>query len=388
MKYVKDKRLEPLIKWTGGKTSELKYIHSFLPEKFNNFYEPFVGGGSVFLSLDINHYFINDKSKELVDLYQVIQEEHSFIKFLDYSQLILNDWYKINKFITKNKSKIVSFVSPFLEDKEILKSDIDTFFEEHEEFFVSFFENSLFLGTKNVFLIEVKKNLFQKIKRMSKINKEKEPFNSEGIFDNIESALKSAFYMYIRHLYNLKENFSNDRELNSFIYFFIRNFSYSGMFRYNKNGDFNVPYGGIGYNNKNIQKKLDYYSSKDFREHLLKTSIFNFDFEEFFNITKPSKNDFIFLDPPYDSTFSTYDKNIFSREDQTRLRDFLVDRAEANWLMIISNTDFIYDLYNVEGIYIYSFDKKYSVNFKNRFDNSVKHLVISNYEIDTKGLCQ
>ena len=46
------------------------------------------------------------------------------------------------------------------------------------------------------------------------------------------------------------------------------------------------------------------------------------DFYEFMNTYKPKKNDFVFLDPPYDSEFSTYAKNEFDKDDQARLGPF------------------------------------------------------------------
>lgn len=48
-------------------------------------------------------------------------------------------------------------------------------------------------------------------------------------------------------------------------------------------------------------------------------------------------------------------------------------------MMIIKNTDFIYQLYNKEGINIRTFDKEYLVSFMNRNDNKVTHLLITNY---------
>ena len=90
----------------------------------------------------------------------------------------------------------------------------------------------------------------------------------------------------------------------------------------------------------------------------------------------------IFLDPPYDSEFSTYAQNEFTRNDQTRLANYLINDCESNWMMVIKNTDFIYDLYNKDGIYMTSFDKKYLVSFQNRNDKDVEHLLITNYKIE------
>ena len=55
--------------------------------------------------------------------------------------------------------------------------------------------------------------------------------------------------------------------------------------------------------------------------------------------------------------------------------------TKAKFMLIIKNTDFIYNLYNVKGLYIKSFDKKYLVSIKNRNDTNVEHLIITNYEI-------
>ncbi|MCM1029611.1 MAG: DNA adenine methylase [Pseudoflavonifractor sp.] len=70
------------------------------------------------------------------------------------------------------------------------------------------------------------------------------------------------------------------------------------------------------------------------------------DFEEFLDVTDPGQDDFIFLDPPYDSEFSTYAQNAFTRDDQERLANYLLTKCRAKWMMIIKNTDFIYNLYN------------------------------------------
>ncbi len=151
------------------------------------------------------------------------------------------------------------------------------------------------------------------------------------------------------------------------------------MFRYNKSGGFNVPYGGIGYNRKNLAKKVDYLQTKKLVKHLVKTTIDNLDFEDFFIKNKPKKDDFIFLDPPYDSEFSTYAQNEFTREDQARLAKYLIKDCKANWMMVIKNTDFIYSLYDKKGINMQSFDKKYLVSFQNRNDKEAEHLIITNY---------
>ena len=91
---------------------------------------------------------------------------------------------------------------------------------------------------------------------------------------------------------------------------------------------------------------------------------------------------FMFLDPPYDSEFSTYNLHVFDAQEQIRLRDSLLNIIETKWLMVVKSTDFIEELYEHEGWYKFRFDKNYSVNFKNRNEQAVKHLIITNYRLE------
>ena len=108
------------------------------------------------------------------------------------------------------------------------------------------------------------------------------------------------------------------------------------------------------------------------------TNIYCDDFENFLDEVKPKKGDFIFLDPPYDTEFSTYAKNEFAKKDQKRLCEYLKN-TKANIMLIIKNTDFIYNLYNTKEFKIRTFDKKYLVSFQNRNDKDAEHLLITNY---------
>lgn len=128
-----------------------------------------------------------------------------------------------------------------------------------------------------------------------------------------------------------------------------------------------------------MAKKLNYYRSKPLLNHFKDAHFYNLDFEAFLREVHPSENDFVFLDPPYDSEFSTYAQNAFTKADQERLSNYMINECRAKWMMIIKNTEFIYGLYNKDGINIRTFDKEYLVSFMNRNDRKVTHLLITNY---------
>ncbi|KXT75642.1 Methyl-directed repair DNA adenine methylase [Streptococcus sp. DD12] len=69
--------LQPFTKWTGGKRQLLSVIKSLMPEKYNNYFEPFVGGGALFFDLAPEIAYINDLNGELINCYQQIKDNPS-----------------------------------------------------------------------------------------------------------------------------------------------------------------------------------------------------------------------------------------------------------------------------------------------------------------------
>lgn len=378
---IKIDRLSPILKWAGGKEQELKYIHPQFPRIIKKYYEPFIGGGAVYFSISADEMFINDKSHELINLYNAIALKDE--QFYYVINEVMHNWSLLEKIIKNNQTTFIEKYRQYSEnmiDDTAIKNWVTSFVLKHSIEFNGMFDTTFNVNIEN-FLKELRKNIANKMKRMKKIEIERGILPDSDILDNMESALKSAFYMHFRHLYNNIEKYKIENSFAVAIFFFIRNYAYSGMFRYNSSGGFNVPYGGIGYNRKNLAKKVDYLQTKELIEHLSKTTIDNLDFEDFFIKNKPKKDDFIFLDPPYDSEFSTYAQNEFTKNDQARLADYLINHCEANWMMVIKNTEFIYGLYNKKGINMQSFDKKYLVSFQNRNDKEAEHLIITNYKI-------
>jgi DNA adenine methylase len=374
-----DVELKPFLKWAGGKSKELKVIIPNLPDKIENYYEPFIGGGAVYFAINnAKHYFINDKSKDLIDLYKNIKSADNQILF-DMLTKIDTYWKLLDTIYEKHKQElVVKFLELRKNDDFDLKNAANLFIDNNFSDFTDSIQN-IFNFDFEFYKKELKVNLLRKIQRMRIIEKEKGLLADADIDSNILTAIKSSFYMYFRRLYNKPQKYTIKPIILSAIYFFIRNYTYSGMFRFNADGEFNVPYGGIGYNGNSLDKKIKYISSTELQNRLQNTEIQNLDFYDFMKSKNTSENDFVFLDPPYDTEFSTYDQNEFTQDDQKRLANFLVDETNCKWMLVIKNTDFIYSLYEKEGIKISYFDKSYNVSFMNRNDKKTEHLLIKNY---------
>ena len=367
-----------IIKWAGGKEKELPFILSNLPKKFVNYYEPFVGGGSVFLAITASHYHINDKSSELALFYQnIATQNEDFFKWL---QCIDKTWKNLLKY-SEQQDELFALYKKIrkgqINDKQLMSS-IKNYVANNQERMLQLIP-TCFKWQRKFFVSELAKTLVRKLKRMRCVELSRGEMPNTDILDNISTAFMGTLYCYFRTLYNEPSLGKTDANLANTLFVFIRNYAYAGMFRYNRDGAFNVPYGGMAYNRKTLASKIKYYKSTKLIDHFQKTTVKDADFEEFLHAERPTKSDFIFLDPPYDSDFSTYAKNTFTQRDHKRLASYLKTKCQAKWMLVIKNTPFIRSLYQWPELKIRAFDKQYAVSFMNRNNRKAEHLIITNY---------
>ena len=184
--------------------------------------------------------------------------------------------------------------------------------------------------------------------------------------ERVPNANEELYYR-MRELFNRPD----DSYLDSVTYFFINKTAYSGMIRYNNNGEYNVPFGR--YPNLNTQLVTEQHSRL-----LQGAELYSLDYKEIFDMA--DKDDFIVLDPPYDCVFNDYGNidmmNGFDEAEHRRLaEDFRNLPCRA--LMVIGKTPLTMELY---GDYVYDeYYKNYAVNIRNRFNNDKIHIVVKNY---------
>lgn len=185
--------------------------------------------------------------------------------------------------------------------------------------------------------------------------------------ERVEDPNEELYYQ-IRDMFNGKVKSKYEKAT---LYFFINKTAYSGMIRYNALGEFNVPYGRYA----NFNTRL---LTQEHHALLSNAEIKNSPYELAFE--KATSDDFIFLDPPYDTVFSEYGNEAFTGdfgevEHRKLAEDFKNLSAPA--LMIVGETELITELYS--GFIIDKYPKRYSVNIRNRFKSVANHLIITNY---------
>ena len=364
--------MNAIIKWPGGKSREIEMIKDLIPDQYDRYVEPFFGGGALYFHLNPKKAAINDLSEPLMDFYRLVKSsDEQFRKLLygydDSLRMLL-------EICDSNADDIVAVFHS--REPDGITSLMDRLVPE----ILSKMMPELILNADQ-FTQQMRRMISDKFDR-TVANHHKMPFSDEDLRENLITGFTSGFYMYFRKVYNdiaLGRIDDPGAAYKSANFYYIREFCYGSMFRYNVKGEFNIPYGGMSYNRKDMRTKLDRIFGGDVAKLLSRTAICCQDFEDFINESELTENDFMFLDPPYDTEFSEYEGKAFTKLDQARLAVAL-KHTKAKFVLIIKNTEFIHSLYE-HDFTVLTFDKKYTYNVRSRNDRGAEHLIITNLPV-------
>lgn len=207
----------------------------------------------------------------------------------------------------------------------------------------------------------------------------------EKEFIKIEIEKRQDYFYHIRNEYNsykILEDEINVKRASEFI--FLNRTCFNGLYRVNKNGDFNVPCGK--YKNPTI------CDSKNLRN--LSQLIANVEFK-YGDYKKSEKyvddNTFVYFDPPYrplsiTSGFTSYTKEDFDDENQKELAKYfsVLDNKKAKLMLSNSNPkntnendNFFENIY--KGFYINEVSAKRMINSNAKGRGEISELLITNY---------
>ena len=145
---------------------------------------------------------------------------------------------------------------------------------------------------------------------------------------------KKEYFLQQRDNFNLNTSLDVEK---AGLFIFLNRTCFNGLYRVNKKGLFNVPFGRYA-KPKICDKETILTDSKA----LQKVEILTGDFSETLNYA--NSNSFFYFDPPYkpistSSSFTTYTKEDFDDSDQKRLADFCQQVSNLNASFILSNSD-------------------------------------------------
>lgn len=295
------------INYTGGKFKLIPQILPLFPKEINNFYDVFAGGANVTINTKAQKYFVNDISREVIELYQFLGKQNS-----------------------KN-----------LIDK------IESLIEEYGLSNTKLYGYEYYNTTSTVGLKDVNKEIYQKLRK---------DFNNK-VFE---------------------------KEIEPIIFYILIVYGFNNQIRFNNSGDFNMPTGKRDFN-RNMVAKLESFVCELQKREIVYSAM---DFRQFFTGREFSKNDFVYLDPPYLISTAAYNENggwtITDEIDLLQILDTLnkngVKFALSNVLVHKGNVNKILNKW-AKNYNVYELDFNYNnSNYQSKAKvNNTVEVLITNY---------
>lgn len=189
------------------------------------------------------------------------------------------------------------------------------------------------------------------------------------------------YFYSIRNLDRNKDQYSNLTNIEKasrLIY--LNKTCYNGLFRVNRAGEFNTPFGN--YKNPNIINEITLRAVSDYLNNS-NIKFLNLDFAD--AVKDAEKGDFVYFDPPYDpisssSSFTGYDKGGFNKNEQIELKTLCdnLNKKGVKFLLSNSSTPFILDLYKDYKIEFIKATRM--INSKANLRGEIDEVLVRNYE--------
>jgi DNA adenine methylase len=372
-------RLTPFLKWPGGKSQELPAIAAMAPELSGRLIDPFVGGGSVLLATPAEvPAWANDACPELIGLFVAGGRRDAGVQRAIAGVAAAWDGLEmlggLGGLYDGLAAAFLAGTGPGADGAGV-RAELDA----HRAALRAVADEAG-AGAADPFLERIAGELLAKFGRMRAVQARLgRDLSRPDLLANIEGSIRSSLYMALRARYNAARLAGRLDPVRLADFLFLREYAYAAMFRFNRRGEFNVPYGGVSYNRKSLHAKADVLFGDALRPRLANTTFRSEDFAPFLEAAAVTADDFVFVDPPYDSDFSAYDDRSFGSADQVRLRDVL-DALPARVMVVIKDTPAIRALYAADRWHVLEAPKTYMWTIKSRNDRSATHLTITNYE--------
>jgi len=116
------KKISPVIKWSGSKRNQADKIVNMIPKEIDTYYEPFVGGGSVFIklatsSIKVNKFILSDINDDLISLWKIIVSDpvgvYQHYRTLWEEMSSIKDWDKKKKYYLNIRERFNKSKSPY-----------------------------------------------------------------------------------------------------------------------------------------------------------------------------------------------------------------------------------------------------------------------------------
>lgn len=358
----------------------LSIIQKVLPDKINNYYEPFFGSDCLLKTIKFKRNIqgksvLNCQSTSLYNLWIMIaKKDKDFLNYVEKISTLLIQSYVDSRLDNEVKA-LTSYINQETSDLHVLSHALDSISE------IMVQTNLTVLNALKISGGSLARNIgYNILDYLSKVQKQKKLLDHRQIILLIETALKKAIFDCLKALYNYP--FQNRVGTYEFValYYYLQMTGYPFKYRFNDKGSYTCPYGGRHYNRIDLREQLKFISSPNFSNEFSNTIFSPTDYSNFlsYSVPKFSQNDFIFLMPPVATVDTCYNQNTFNSSDERKL-SYLLKKFNTKYLLLIHKTPTTNMLFANSYMRVKEIQIAYQFEPNNHSGKKVQYLLVSNY---------
>lgn len=320
--------MEPIVKWYGGLEKQRDVLLQLLPNHFENYYEPFLGGGTMYFAMAGKTCYVNDKCKELMSLYKMMDHREGSAAFTNYFGTMAAAWKKI-------EAHFLGVVEELEELNERYRLGL---YHDYHDFVSTVNKTVDRITYRDIFYraipdptdfrMELRHCVVYEMLRMEKLT----DLDDKDIRRNLLFSMRQAIYGFLMDAVNRE---SADEAIRAAALAFILNYcSSEAPFKRDEWGQIRLPFGPREKANVSLAPQVKQLKSAEFEAHLDRTSFCCDDALVFLQRNKPKADDFIFLDPP-DEVRKEAGEMDYSPIQHKRLADYLIGKCPAQWMLLV-----------------------------------------------------
>jgi len=225
-------------------------------------------------------------------------------------------------------------------------------------------------------------DLFNEIERITNLYNLSRSYKEDIVPDELKRQWKKTYFARFNKVgYNrMRDDFNKATKKDPLMLYTLLIYGFNRMLRFNRNGYFNLPVGNVDFNSNVVSALNEYFEVVKQKE----ISFQNTDFRDFLRSRKYSKNDFIYIDPPYLITFSEYNK-FWDKESEAELLDLIGELNKKGVKFALSN---VIHYNGSKNNLLIKWMKKYNVHkiesnyisYHNNTKKNIKEVLVTNYE--------
>lgn len=335
--------MRSFIHWGQGREKDFGILLPMLPEDIDTLAVPFLGNGDILLNAKAKAFTAGDRCDELIDIWRFVSRPQPIL--IEMLSTLADLWDHLPDYCKGLHDRLYnvydSLVMGAWDDYLSLSSAVGRVTDELR---LPEFLTSCLKGWKTEdYCMELRHQLIAALEAAKHLGMK----NGDKFEKRMHCAEMTALYEYLVFLYNTPDV---RPRVKAAILLWAQSCAKNHRFQKDDSDSYSPDFSLEMADTADFRLQVKVLENSRFFTRMKSTALYKKDALVLLNCEQPGKRDFIFVDPPCLYGKRKKKGRMFTRDEQNRLADFLLNKTSARWMIILPQIDPVADRYIDAGM--------------------------------------